>query len=373
MVGSEQTALVLGDQRTVTASLPRCKPVLQPGSKIFLLGEAPGEQEELLQAPFIGQAGQELSAMLHCAGILRSDCSISNVFDIRPKDNDLKHFCLGAREQVQANKEYSDDQIWPSAGDKLYFDPAIYVPQLERIRAEIELAKPNVVVALGNIALWALVGVTGIGKLRGTTMLSKLVPGLKIFPTYHPSAVLREWKFRTVVIADLIKAKREAEYPEIRRPSRTLWLEPTVADLALFDQYIQQSTRLSIDVETKFGQIYQIGFAPSAELSLCIDLFDPWTFKSYYSAADELAVWLWIKKWCEGPQDKVGQNAIYDIQYLLSAGIRMRNFRWDTMLASHSIYTELPKDLGFLGSLYSTEPAWKVMRPRGKEAFKKDE
>lgn len=312
--------------------------------------------------------------MLHAAGILRADCSVSNVFDIRPKNNDLKHFCIGAREQALANKSYPPEVIWPSAGDKLYFDPAIYVPQLSRLKEELEFVKPNVVVALGNIALWATASITSISKRRGTSLYGTLITGLKIFPTYHPSAVLREWKYRTIVIADLIKAKRESAYPEIRRPSRTLWLEPTVADLALFDQYIQQSSKLSIDVETKNGQIYQIAFAPSESLAICIDLFDPWTFKSYYSFSDELIVWSWIRRWCEDPRtEKIGQNFLYDIQYLLSSGIRPRNFRHDTMLKNHSIYTELPKDLGFLGSIYTDEPAWKIMRPRGKEAFKKDE
>jgi DNA polymerase I-like protein with 3'-5' exonuclease and polymerase domains len=69
---------------------------------------------------------------------------------------------------------------------------------------------------------------------------------------------------------------------------------------------------------------------------------------------------------------KVFQNGMFDINYLTRAGIYVRNCAHDTMLLHHVLYPELPKGLGFLGSIYSNESAWKLLRKHGEE-LKRDE
>ena len=49
------------------------------------------------------------------------------------------------------------------------------------------------------------------------------------------------------------------------------------------------------------------------------------------------------------------------------SGYAVRNAAEDTMLLHHAIHPEMRKGLGFLGSLYTSEPAWKLMRHRGKD------
>ena len=74
---------------------------------------------------------------------------------------------------------------------------------------------PNLIICLGNCSLWALAGRTGITKLRGTTLLAThTAADFKLLPTYHPSAILRQWDNRPTVIADLMKAKRESAIPK---------------------------------------------------------------------------------------------------------------------------------------------------------------
>ena len=53
---------------------------------------------------------------------------------------------------------------------------------------------------------------------------------------------------------------------------------------------------------------------------------------------------------------------MYDLQYLLRLGLRVNAASHDSMLLHHSIFPEMNKGLGFLGSIYSFEPAWKLMR-----------
>jgi len=71
---------------------------------------------------------------------------------------------------------------------------------------------------------------------------------------------------------------------------------------------------------------------------------------------------------------KVMQNGLYDTQYCIRHGIRPRGCTEDTMLMHHSLYSEMKKGLGFLGSVYSNFQSWKSMRSfRGEEQLKKDD
>src|SRR5260370_39006963 len=75
---------------------------------------------------------------------------------------------------------------------------------------------------------------------------------------------------------DLMKAKRESAYPEIRRPKRQIWIEPTIGDLYDFKcTYIDGAKRLSIDIETTGNQITCIGFSPSPKLACVLPFVDP--------------------------------------------------------------------------------------------------
>jgi len=79
--------------------------------------------------------------------------------------------------------------------------------------------------------------------------------------------------------------------------------------------------------------------------------------------------WGWVQKILSLPNtSRVTQNGLYDIQWLWrKAGIHPRgDSDHDTMLMSHALYPEMPKGLGFLGSVYSDESAWKELRKSAK-------
>jgi len=344
-----------------------CKAIIKP-CKIFILGEAPGEQEELTGLPFMGESGAELSRMLSHAGIVKSDCSISNVFSYRPAGNQITEFCIDRLEWRKSEKQFP----WPSSGSNC-FSPAFYEWEFSRLQEELAIANPYLIIALGNTALWALTGESKISKLRGTLLTSRLTSfPYKILPTYHPAAVLRQWDLRPVVVADLIKAKRESESRDLSRPTRQIWLEPSYEDICRFEHlFFPNCETLTIDIETAFEQITCIGFAPNKTTAICIPFIDMTKpDRCFYSREEELKIWKKIREWLALPLRKRLQNGLYDLQYLYRYGASMKNFTSDTMLAHHSLYPELPKDLGFLGSIYTDEPAWKMMRPRGGEGTK---
>lgn len=335
-------------------------------AKIALVAESWGQQEELVHQPLIGTTGQELNRMLEEAGIQRSHCFATNVFNLRPTDNKIDKLCLDKK--GVGGKSYT----LPATNMGKYIEPRFF-PELARLKEELTTVRPNLVIALGAISTWALLQSPKIGSIRGTTAESTLVPSIKVLPTYHPSAVYRNWSLRPIVLADLMKAKREAEYPEVRRPQRFILVRPSIPEMyQWWKQHGRDAPRLAFDIETTKGQIRNIGFAANRSQAINI----PFIVRdhSYWPLlCAEVAAWQFVQMVLQSPAVKVAQNGLYDIQYLWRMGLSVRNYREDTMLLHHALYPEMQKGLGFLGSIYSSEPAWKLLRGKTEELKSDDE
>lgn len=353
---------------------------------IILLGEAWGQNEAVTKTPFCGASGVELLAMLNEASILtltavdtdyirafythgdphqldmvwrlHPEVIRMNVFNLHPPGNNLEELYGGKTTAIPG---------YPAL-TKGKFVRAEFVPELERLYKEIYEVDPNLVIALGNTPLWALCGVTGISKLRGCTREStRGITGLKVLPTYHPAAVLRQWELRSVTVIDLFKAKREAEFPEVRRPEREIWIEPGIEDIERFyNEHICGCDLLSVDIETAGESITCIGFAPSTRIALVIPFYDARTKNRSYWPSQHIEKQVWdIIRTCLADRSlpKLFQNATFDVAFLWrSMGIKTYNVAEDTMLLHHALQPESLKGLGFLGSVYAAdgESAWKV-------------
>lgn len=362
---------------------------------ICLVGEAFGENEEKIGAGFVGASGIELLKMLADAGIIEltsadydylnkyyntSDPNFvdliwrlhpevyrTNVFQRRPLGNKIEDFC-GPKATALAG--------FPALLKAKYVRQE-FKPELERLGEELVEQDPNLIIALGNTPLWALAGITGISKVRGATRpTSHTVTGFKLLPTYHPAAVLRQWELRPTAVADLMKARREAEFPEIRRPAREIWIEPAIEDMETFyARYITGCRLLSIDIETSGNQVTSIGFAPSAHIALVVPFVDERAKgRSYWPALEaESAAWKIVGRiLSDRTIHKIFQNGLYDIAFLWrSMGLPTYGATHDTMLLHHTLQPESLKSLGFLGSIYSDEGSWKHER-KGSATIKSD-
>lgn len=325
-------------------------------ARIAFIGEAPGSDEVEKSMPFVGSSGRVFNAMLRTANLDRSEFLISNVFDEKIPDNEIKNWVAPAQEA----KDGGFDDLAPISGG--YLRPE-YRHHLDRLGAELADVRPNVIVPLGGTALWAFTGNAGISSQRGSvTPATKIVPGAKLLPTFHPSFVMRQWKFFPVVVADFIRAYREGAYPNICLPKRELLIEPTLQEVIDYVPRLLASDLLSVDIETGWGQITNIGFAPDQEHAINIPLVDQRKpNRSYWSVEEEIQI-LWIIKYImEHPVPKLGQNfGGYDAYWIFDkASIEPRNFRHDTRLLHHALYPELPKDLEFMGASYTQQGAWK--------------
>ena len=135
-------------------------------ARMMLVGEQPGDQEDLAGRPFVGPAGQLFDAALEKAGIDRSTVYVTNA---------VKHFKF-----VQRGKRRIHNK--PDAGE--------ITACRWWIEHERELIRPPVTVALGATAARSLVGkVVTISKVRGEPLA--LEDGSECWVTAHPSSILR--------------------------------------------------------------------------------------------------------------------------------------------------------------------------------------
>jgi len=346
-------------------------------AKLAIVGEAWGESEERFKAPFVGSSGAELARMLSetelgppispgyineptmIAHWMQSGIFLTNVFAEHPPSNNLDLWCA-------TKKELGPDYTMPPLKHPGKYVRPEFLHHLDRLYAELTEVKPNLILALGNTACWALLGQTAISSIRGTTVESKWG---KVLPTFHPAAVLRNWPQRVIVLQDLLKAKREVEFPEVRRPKRWVLVNPTLDEVIAWAD--QPAPIYSVDIETHAGQITMIGFSSDPASAIVVPFVDNNGVSYWQNELDEITVWKIVKRVLEGPTPKLFQNGLYDLQFIYRMGIRPANCQHDTMLLHHSLYPELQKGLGFLGSIYTNESSWKLLRKT--ETMKKDE
>jgi uracil-DNA glycosylase len=136
-------------------------------SELMLVGEQPGDQEDLSGHPFVGPAGKLLDKALAEAGIDHATVYVTNV---------VKHFKWEPRGKRRIHKKPSASEI------------SACRPWLD---TEIQLVKPRAIVCLGATAAQALLGRQfKVTAQRGTFIASALAP--LVMATVHPSSILRE-------------------------------------------------------------------------------------------------------------------------------------------------------------------------------------
>src|SRR6185312_24939 len=315
-------------------------------AKILVLAEAPGEQESEKGKPLIGPSGYALRSMLNTIGVNLDDCWKSNVFSRRPPNNSL---AAGYGTDVPSPRSRA---LGALGRNPTWWLADEHFGELDRLAQEIEAVNPNIIVALGNTACWALGLTGGISDIRGYVYQTQAVGDhhlsrpFKVLPTYHPAMILRQWSHRTISISDLEKARVEAADPTFTPDSAELWLSPSLEDMETFRaRFLAGATYVATDVETKKGQITCVSFAPSPAISLCVPFWIEGPQPHYWATeAEELRAWKWCAEVLEDPATvKVLQNGLYDVQYFYKHGIRPQNCTADTMLQHHSLYSELQK------------------------------
>jgi len=156
-----------------------------PNARLMFVGEGPGADEDASGTPFVGKAGQLLNNMIAAMGLKREEVYIANIVKCRPPANRVPEF-------VEAT---TCSQF---------------------LLRQIDIVRPEVIVALGATAATYLLGVKqSLASLRGTWHTAR---GAKVAVTYHPAFLLRDprqkgeaWKDLQRVMAELGLKKQSVE------------------------------------------------------------------------------------------------------------------------------------------------------------------
>lgn len=343
--------------------------------KILLLGEAPAAEEIKTGVAFSGGAGRMLrEQLLPSAGLSYEQFTVANVFHSQSPQGNVKLRTLSKTELKKAGLPILGAPIF-----RRHFLPEDYYEAMATLDW-IKEQNFDFILALGGTALWLLTGDNRIGLFRGTIGTTSFGP--QFLATYHPSAVLKEYKMLPIVWADLSKMQRHLSGTLAPPLNRTFIYSPTWEEIQEAYSYFlaRPNEPLGVDIETApaAAQITTISFA-TPEYAICIPLWDKAAPKGkhnvYETAADEAQAWRWIDAFAKLPNTKILQNGLYDMQYLLDAApldIRLAGRIEDTNILHHALEIELPKDLGTLASLYVNEPGWKQMRTKHQEEKAED-
>jgi uracil-DNA glycosylase family 4 len=296
-------------------------------SRLLIVGEAAGADEASTGRPFVGGAGRILDSQLKNAGIIRTNCRVENVMRCRPPGNKI-----------------------PKSFDPIECARRYLIP-------DMKANKHNCILMLGNYPLGVIAGLDGVSKLRGSvldTLYGKAVA------TLHPAFLMRQQKLWYVVAADFARARKESLVPAMPPLAENYIIHPTIEQVEGFSK--QQYATMAIDIENTVEEYYDtalicIGFCVG-QTTMCI----PWLKRGggdYWSEAEKPRVVQALHRLLASEATKTFQNGMHDVFILEAMGFRVENWDFDTMLAHHLCYAELPHKLEFIASVHTFMPYYK--------------
>ena len=318
-----------------------------PTSKIYIVGDGKGE--------LTAGAERLLNRLLMEAGLTREECRVAHLIDSPIPYRKFFH---------------------------LYEDKGLRIPKpalaagIEKVKEDIRKCNPNVIVALGNIALRALTKEGGIKNWRGSILFNSGL-GCKVIPTFHPKDLLKSWNNVPLVMFDFKRIREESRTPEYSLRKRDLIVRPSYDEVVEEIKRLGKTKRVSFDVETdEDGHITALSITDSPWRAMSIP-FTNSTGAPYWILEREIAIWKMVKEVMEDEGiEKIAQNAQFDIiMFKVNPyHINVKGLVIDTMCAHHTVYPEMAasetqatgkhrigggKGLGLLCSIYTRQPYYK--------------
>lgn len=330
-------------------------------ARLVIVGEAPGAHEETQGQPFVGPAGKLLRDFLMKAGINPNQVYYTNICKYRPPANKLRTFF--------SKEGYPNELV---------------IEGMAELQRELLEIRPNLVLACGAYAMWALTGIgkwdrdeedggyKGVFGWRGSVVPCSMVEGLKVLITLHPSYINREgYKDHGTFLFDLGRAKEQMAFPEIRSPEKKIIIDPSLHER---EEWLEEAKAdfhnyLTLDIEYVGSKLVCVGMTTHRDKAVCIPT---------RTAADVR----FVQSVLESGMPLCAQNGMFDCA-ILEWHYRMnvmQHLKYDTMLAMHASRIELPKDLGYLCSIYTDQPTYWLQKDgsplinwnnvkKGKQAF----
>ena len=275
---------------------------IQNGSDILIVGEAPGEEEDLQGRAFVGKSGQELRRVLRALDMNPDNVVYTNAVRCRPPDNKI------SKKYINYCKQFLLD--------------------------EIEELDPEYVLLMGNSPLEAVLNQSGITTWNGVVVEEN---NRVYIPMFHPAYILRnpeildEWLEGFVKLSDMLEGilEDEVEY-EYNYPK-------TVVEIRTMADELRESDIISYDLETTSldpfsdnQEIIVMSFAKRGK---------SWAFpldhnETWFDGMDLNNIEVIVRNLLKEHPGIVGHNIKFDLQHSMRYDIKFETFG-DTMLISH--------------------------------------
>lgn len=316
-------------------------------SQIAIIAEAPGEHEVQRKTPLIGASGQLLWRHLQPHKIMRKDVYITNVSKRRTAFESGKKAMNGHERDLWAgmlNWELS---------------------QLPNLRY---------ILVLGGVGLEALIGKSGIMSWRGS-IIEHEINGrpVQLMIANNPAMCIREPKTEVSFVFDLAKFARMVagkHKPHVISPI----INPSVSDALSYIDHLDHSHEpIAYDIEVISEETACVGLANNSHEGMCI------SFRSFnqntYAADDEIRIRRRLQELFQSDDTRlIAQNGMFDMTWLwYKDKIKVKRNYFDTMLAHHCLYPQLPHNLGYLTTQYTTHPYYKDEKTNWREGGNIDE
>lgn len=303
-------------------------------ARVAFVGEGPGESEVRGKRPFIGGSGKLLWDSTAKYGFDRTNVYCTNV----------------VKRQISLSRKGNERH-------------AVLRDELDKwtglLQWELsQLPNVEIVFVLGNYALEAVADLDGITNWRGSVIDRVLPNGRdgKLVCAFNPAYPMREPKFEPFFLMDCKKLDlvnrgvfNGHEVEQI--------INPTYKEALAFIQDLSRSPNpVSFDIEGINKELACFGLSNNPHRAMCINLRD--LVRNRYTLKEEVDILLAVQKLCDSHRI-VAQNGQFDSYFCRLHQWLCVPVWFDTLLAHHTLYPQLPHRLAFLTTQYTTHPFYK--------------
>lgn len=323
-------------------------------ARVVVVGDFPSVEDERTQTPFSGQTGEEFTRILHEAGFVRAELYLTYLCKYRPYMTQARYAFTSVKKEAACIK----NAVYLNG----HYCAPEFLAQAEATVLEVNEVNPDLIITLGEAPFWFLTGEEKVTRWRGSQLYARH-PGCKrpyqLIPTLAPAQVMRMWEWRPWLVRDLQRAFLDAKTIPRVEPILRMKIRPTAEEVvnrleALLTWAAAAKTPLPLacDIETIARNIACVGFAWSKQDAICIPLMGA-AGENYYALEEEQQLVELMAQLLTHPNVCIiGQNFSYDTQHFVRSWGCRPTIGFDTMLAQHVCFPGIPKDLGFLASMY---------------------
>jgi DNA polymerase I-like protein with 3'-5' exonuclease and polymerase domains/uracil-DNA glycosylase len=311
--------------------------------RIFFILDCPTDADIKDNRAYSSTAGSVLKNLLNSVGISPLACAFGYVTG-RP----VKY-----KNQKDSKKSVAHNFPWTS--------PTV-LNDLDQLRDDIKAFKPNLIVPLGDVPLWAC-GKRGEsvtnwhGSLYENVTIGSCGEGFKHMGSYDPADVFRNYDWMPLLRLDLVRAREEGLSPELNLPVRHYDLHMSSFEIVDRLRGLPGGRPIALDIEGYVSWISCLSIATSASDAFIIP-FGVFSPEEDRKIIEQLRITM-----AREDIPKILQNCIYDYFCLAWVyQIHLANIAFDTMLSGWEHYPELPKGLGTQTAIWTREPYYKFQR-----------